>query len=322
MAEFIHKCKVDEVTRTLSSPVDHLFASVSYEERALTLWNELHEMVRSHRFLCYNQNHLDYLEKNLEKAKTLEPRATVVPLNSDNPVFTFDALQAALRQIGGMPCRVGVDVTGFTRETLAVLLFLLTKILANGSTIVFFYHKAAAYGSSPQGGWLSQGVSDVRTILGYSGSVRLSSNTHLVLLPGYEFERASAIIDAIQPSRLTLGFVRSENSVSSELNATLLRYISRLRAFYSHWEIGEFEFSSVDAFATRDSVTNYLARQKVDENVVIASLNSKPATIGVCLAVLNNPQWQLVYAQARIYNVAGYSSPSNELLLFEVPVVR
>jgi hypothetical protein len=243
----------------------------------------------------------------------------VVELDSDSPLTTFDALQKTfdiLRKNG--PCRVAVDLTGFTRESLAILLYIARNKLPPGSVIIAMYHSASSYGRMPASGWLSQGVREVRSVLGYAGLVRLSAETHLVLLAGYEIERAQEIIEAVQPNRITLGRVTSENSISSAFNDTLNAFINRLEAFYAGMTFERCDFSSADPFLTRDNLLR--ATRSSLGNVVVACLNTKLATVGVCLAAIEQPTIQLIYAQPVCYNVADYSKPSGKALFFEIAI--
>lgn len=297
----------------------HLLVSASYEDRAFGIWETLRPVCVGRRFVCFNENHLDYLATSVERFRASDPKLTPVRLNSDNPIQTFRALQEIIENLRhDGPCRVIVDVTGFTRESLAILLYLARQRLVAGSVVIGVYHKASNYGRSATGGWLSQGVREIRSILGYAGLVRVAAETHLILLPGFEFERAHEIIDAIQPKKISLGNVRSEDSISEQFHKALRDFVERSEAYYSGTTLDRIGFSSVDPYFTRDALIK--RARSSERNVVVACLNTKPAMIGACLAAIDEPTIQLIYAQPISYNVGAYSAPSGNVIKFEVVI--
>jgi hypothetical protein len=160
-------------------------------------------------------------------------------------------------------------------------------------------------------------VREVRTILGYAGTVGLGSQTHLVILPGFEYERAQEIVDALQPDRISLGHATAENSISEALNLDHDTFMKRLEALYLGPTFDRFEFSCVDPFRTRRNVLEVVEKSG-KRNVVVACLNTKAASVGVCLAALDRPTTQLVYAQPVGYNTGAYSEPLGEVVFFRL----
>jgi hypothetical protein len=212
-------------------------------------------------------------------------------------------------------CNVAIDMTGFTREALAMLMFLCEQRLAGGSKITCFYHKAERYGQDQHKGWLSQGVREVRSVVGYPGKVRIAGSTDLILIAGFETERAQEIIDTIQPNQIILGELKCSPDALDAHDDTLSALTSRLAGLYSGTNICRFDFWKNDPFATCESILK-VAESSVS-NVVVASLNSKPAMLGACLAALRNDAIQLVYAQPQCYNITQYSEPSGTITFFE-----
>ena len=90
--------------------------------------------------------------------------------------------------------------------------------------------------------------------MGYSGSISLSADTHLIILPGFEYERAQEIVDAIQPIRISLGHAAVEKHVLPEFNLDHEMFLSKLEALYFGPTFDRFEFSCLNPFETRDNV--------------------------------------------------------------------
>jgi hypothetical protein len=315
----VKECKLLELNNRLPQPIDYLFFSASFEERAYGICEQLWKGC-SKRFLCFNKNHLVYLQESVNRFKSIVENPTTVSFDSDFPLEIFNAFRDAIEQIKNQrPCHVGVDITCFTREALSILYFLLRHELPKGSVITAFYQRAMQYGRSRKGGWLTEGVREVRTILGYSGTVSLSADTHLIIVPGFEYERAQEIVDAVQPSRISLGHAIAEKNVSPELNLDHESFLAKLQALYLGPSFDHFEFACLDPFKTRDSVLK-LVEYSSNRNLIVACLNTKLAMLGVCLAALTNRSIQLVYAQPISYNTKSYSEPSGEVVSFTIPV--
>lgn len=310
----VEHCELTEIAARLGSETYHFVGSASFEARAFGIWDHLRSTIKGRKVICYNANHGAYLAEGLRRFAESDASLEIVKLDSDSPMATFTALRAMVDSLAsGGPCRLVLDVTGFTREVVAMLIYLGQHRLVRGSTVKIVYQKAGGYGQTPVGGWLSQGVREVRTVLGYAGLVRLSAETHLILLGGFEFERAQEVVDALQPRRISLGRVAAENSVSVDLNDQLSSFLAKLEALYAGPAFDRIEFSSVDPFVTRDSILQH--RRTSDDNIVIACMNTKLSMVGVCLAALTDQTLQLIYAQPLIYNVATYSKPSGKALL-------
>lgn len=316
----VTQCSLAELLGRLPQPLDYLMASASYEERAYGVTQQLRDGVRGRCYVCYNGNHSSYLHNSVQRFKLLVPHAELVVLDSDRPVETFNTLRTVVDSISKSgPCHLGIDVTCFTREATSILLFMLCRGLPKGSVVTLFYQKAKTYGRSRRGGWLTEGCREVRTILGYAGAVKLGSRTHLVVLPGFEYERAQEIVDAVQPDRISLGHSTAEESISTTLSHDHDAFLQRLAGLYLGPSFDPFEFSCVDPFRTRHSVLKVI-RASSDMNVVVACLNTKPAMVGVCLAAMENPKVQIVYAQPVGYNTTDYSEPLGEVLFFTLSI--
>lgn len=310
---------LDDLPEAMEGHHDILIASASYEPRARGVWGAVKTQAFSQSIVCYNANHSAYLQEHLDWFTGKIPTADVVALDSDFPLRTFDGL---IGRINGLradaPRDVVIDITAFTREALAILVFLLRNRLPSGSKVRAVYQKAKKYGKSEHGGWLSHGIREVRTVLGYSGVVKLGSETHLILLPGFELERAKEIIDAVHPAFISFGAVTLEQCVSGEIASTLEKLLGQLRALYRGAMFDQFEFSSVDPIITRDAILR-LVGSGMGRNIVLACLNAKPATIGACLAAWKCPLLQMVYAQPVAYNLSEYAEPSGRFIAFDLP---
>lgn len=162
----------------------------------------------------------------------------------------------------------------------------------------------------------------VRSILGYPGSLAPSKRLHLIVLMGFESERARLLIEIMEPSRLSLGIGAAAHSVSQKHFARNERFFDRLRGFLDtqtqiQAEIETFVFSCIDPIEARDAVLRQAAKYP-EFNTVICPMNTKISTIGAGLAGLGDQRLQLIYASPEEYNEEGYSTPSSDARIFSV----
>lgn len=310
---------VNEAAGTLDKVHDVFLFSISYEQRSSVICSKAVEL-GCEILSFYNGNH-DYLQREVEKVRAAAPHAKLCCLDSDSPLRSFDAIRDSIVNLGARQDfkRIVLDISCFTREALAMLIVVLKHVLPHGIEITLLYTQAANYpreekqtASLP---WFSRGISEVRSILGYRGNVQLLAQTHLILLPGFETERAQAIVDTLEPDRLTIGRIPESESIQPAFTDRALRMAERIKSCYPERFLKYCEFSARDPFMTRDSVSSCIVPS---ENTVIACLNTKIAMVGTCLAALQHPTVQLIYAQPLNYNIGITTEASDQLIMFDI----
>ena len=214
-----------------------------------------------------------------------------------------------------------LDITTFTHEHLLILMALIRNH-ALPCKILLGYTGAAEYSTNTdeESVWLSRGVGQVRSILGYPGYMAPSKRLHLIVLVGFEVERARTLIEIMEPTKLSLGIGAPENSISSHHYTRNERFRNRLQEFHvrqaqTQTEVDKFTFSCIDPDEARDAILLQAAKY-TEFNTVVCPMNTKISTIGVGLAALQEPRLQVVYAAVAEYNEAGYSTPGEEVRVF------
>lgn len=164
--------------------------------------------------------------------------------------------------------------------------------------------------------WLSKGIKEIRTVIGYPGFSDPTRENHLLILFGFESDRTKRLIDEFEFLNVTLGFASKENSIQANhqcINA------DRHRELVEEYQTKTFEFSLIDVYTVKNSILQYLNSDELTEmNTVIAPMNNKISTIGAGLAAIENENIQITYAKANIYNVKGYCTPNNDVYLCEL----
>lgn len=305
--------RLTELADTILQPVDVFLCSASYEDRSISVSSAIAGNIRL-AMICHHRKLSSPAAKNLRRLQDIfGGRAVMVPVERFAPIRTADSIQTALSRLGvnDNPHRYLIDITTFTHENLLILLSILRMQLSRKDSVEFVYTAAAEYGVAltPEDKWLSKGVQDVRSVLGYPGTIRPARNSHLIVLVGFEADRAVELIESYEPSFLSLGF-GDETSATGPghflINKSALRSIANKTRSY-----GEFSFSTTDPYQTEMSIKAQI-ESVPGCNILIAPMNTKISTLGAAIVAFGNSDIRLCYASALIYNVQGYSKPGND----------
>ncbi|XEG74762.1 hypothetical protein QA447_11210 [Pseudomonas sp. abacavir_1] len=244
--------------------------------------------------------------------------AVVIGDGYNSIVETIDSLQSFLLKEDCSESDIIFDITSLSHELLIAVVGLLAieKILGR-VTLIYTGAEKYSYNTSPGQQWLSRGVTEIRSVLGFPGLMLPSRKLHLIVLAGFEVERAAEIIARYEPARLTIAHGGKDQSVSEQHYQSNKQYVEEIRDFLVERSsisegVSSFEFSCVDPFETCDLVCRYVEDLE-GENIVICPLNTKVSTVGVALAGLKYPWLQICYAQAAEYNLQGYAKAGDSV---------
>ncbi len=320
----INKVSLLVIDNLFPEGVSLYIGMASFEDRCLSILEALKQQPKQCLFFK-NVAAGSLAEKNLNRMIGMATaRNAVIGLDLDSPIAAADAFARAMTE--NIPASstgaVFIDITTFTHEQLLILLRVLDRFHPTAK-IYMGYTGAGKYSTNTaiEDIWLSRGIAQIRTVLGYPGSFAPSKKLHLTILVGFEHERAAAVIEQFEPARLTLMCGDPSHSVSADHYETNKRFFEELRKFVertrlTQTEVETLNFSCVDPFSARDTVLR-LATQSDDYNVVVCPMNTKISTVGVGLAALRDQRIQIAYARAIEYNEAGYSTPSDMATVFE-----
>jgi len=309
---------------SLGSPIDTFICSASFEERCKSVTEAIAGKIRIKRSLvCFNERSVAAVSENANQLqKRLGINATQVPLDKANPIGSADLLQKTLLDLPneGRPLIYLVDITTFTHEALLILLKILQPRLVRRNRAILVYAPASEYavGLREEQKWLSKGILDVRSVLGYPGEMRASRGSHLIILVGFEHDRAERLIEVYQPNVVSLGFGTEGTAtapIHERVNRKSLEMVARKLPNCS-----QFDFSCVDIALAEAAIASQAAKFP-EYNVVVAPMNTKLSTVGVAGAAFRNEGMQLCYARAALYNVRGYSRPGKSCIIANPPPV-
>ena len=303
------KVKVSNISRSLQeASIDVFICSSSFEDRCFDIASNI-KLNIDHKFVFYNSNEDTKIIKNAKTiSELLGENVRAIALNSDNPIGNFISISNAFDNVFLMNrFNVFLDTTTFTHETLLVIL----KILHNAKdcidNLIIGYVGASEYSynvGQDSDKWLSKGIKDIRTIIGFSGYSDPTLKSHLIILFGFESDRTQSLIEYYEFNKVSLGFVEVGNAIQSNHYKINYQRHCELLEMYPFAE--KFDFSLINPISTKSTILS-LVKKNPQYNTVVAPMNNKISTIGAGLAAIDNLDIQISYAKPLIYNATAYS---------------
>lgn len=318
----IQKIELTDIRDNMSGLFDLFICSSSFEDRCISIPMSI-DIAKMHRTLILsNLDYSDYVGLNQKKLSDLfGGKGKVIGVKSSDPLFTADTIKNCLHdeRSYGHADSVVIDITTLTHETLLILLRLL-RIELPDATIKGVYANASEYsvGDTVQHKWLSRGISEVRSVLGFPGNIIPSRKTHLIVIVGYEHERAIGLIDFMEPNSIALGFGRSGSATTEkdkDANEHYMHLVAQMATSFS--VVNQFEIPCDNPYGTQDELQKQI-KAAGDVNIVIAPMNNKLSTIGAAWTAFENGDVQICYARALSYNYTGYSMPGAHCYILDL----
>ncbi len=312
MPNSLHVSKV----RTLPIwPADIFICSGSFEDRCKIIPTAIGLDDFKKCMIVENDNIVQVRENSKFLSAHFKDNAIHAKTNTTDPIVTADILNTTLTSLlrEKTKSNVVVDITTFTHECLLILLRILNIHNDKIGKLHLLYSSALDYsvGQTIENKWLSRGVANVRTILGYPGSFSPTSKTHLILFVGYEHQRASKLIELIEPNIISLGYGKpgtATNEKHEEVSQYSHDVVARLALKYSH--VQSFPFACNDHKSAEEAINGQFSKFP-EYNTIVAPMNTKLSTVGTYMAAIANEKIQLCYSPAVQYNFDNYSRPSD-----------
>jgi len=302
--------------------VDLFILNAGFEDRSISVIRNLGKSFSSYVLICQidqsgRETKPQLKETDLAKNNDLYE----VELNTKSPIDIADDLISKIKQIpiaNKKPAKIAIDITCFTHEVLLILLKVV-RICIPDCELSLFYTQAKSYDTQNSAAHkkLSFGISEIRSILGYAGTKTPSKTTHLILLAGYEIERALSIISNVEPNTISIGY-GNETSIDSSVQKINFDAASEIIKRSGYENIREFDFPPFDYVGTKTALENIVSLN--DQNIVIVPMNTKISTIGAALLVNDNPKIQLMYGLAEAYNTSNYSEAQTMSFWFKLSI--
>lgn len=293
---------------------------LSFEDRSLALAEAVID-ARPELWLCLVNDDIETDVSDMRRrAVELADRAGVAidfrSASKRNPLVLADTMiKIGEERVNDQDVHWIADVTTMTHEMLLVVVAAADEIIPTWRDLQFVYNVAGHYSGEDDvaSKWISRGMHELRSVIGYPGSRSPGEPTTLVALPGFDSERMRRVVEEIEPDRLLVGIAcptDGRHAWSAEKNREIARQLLAIRD-------GElFEYAALDPFAALEAVINVTLG--VNGNVLLVPLNSKISTVALGVLARRRPEWQVCYAPALIYNL-DYATRSDCFLSCSLP---
>lgn len=318
------KIRLSELKDAFHATFDLFICASSFEERCVSIPQSMCQSIYREAFVVYNADCCEYshiISTNVDRLfRQLKPNSKKVPISISDPLVTADSIDHAISTMISekIVSTILFDITAFTHEALLIV-YKLLQMRCPEAKVTYVYANAAEYSLNDDvaSKWLSNGIGEIRTVLGYPGVITPIKKTHLILIVGYEYARANAVIEAIEPDTISLGYGRSNNATTDkdkDANEHYKILVERMAASYS--VINSFDLPCNDPFQASICIQEQIDNAK-DNNILLVPMNNKISTLGAALAADRNSSVQICYAPAQKYNYENYSSPGLECYIIE-----
>lgn len=303
-----------EAHKLISLDFDLFLFHDSFEERCISLFRRVENLPKS--LVISIIKNVEY-DKNFQKIiMNHEGNITIKNVASDTILNTTDKLVDALVDFilpveGEVEKNIAIDISTFNRENLFLVLKILSLIKICRINCTFFYNVAADMNTE----WLSIGPYNVRPVLGYFGEQSPLRSTHLIIILGFELDRALEVIEAYEPMKLTILTGSKAESMWSEFYDRSNKVLEVLKnTKYPTLEYKEISLINLDMIM-RELET--VSKTNEEYNCVIAPLGNKITSLAVGLHALKNEKVQICYAKPQDYNKENYSKASDDFISIE-----
>jgi len=312
--------KLEEVSSIIESKINILCSS-GFDSRCTAFPKSVDKSKINSLFIIKNRLESEESEKYYKELQSVSDNYHVSNIISDDPLVLFDLIHNEV-----MPKILGelevvkqwyLDITSFSHEQLLVILHAIQRFNLRDK-FKFVYVGADQYcPEEKEELWLSKGVVNIRTVMGYPGLMLPSRRLHLILMVGFEDERAKEVIRYFEPSKLTIGYGSEDGSVQESHYKKNKEFFNKVSEFADSLElqgldVETFEFSCIDPIQVQNTL-GAITKKNEDFNNIICPLNTKISTLACGFFAYQEHFVQLCYPEALEYNVNNYATPSDSL---------
>jgi hypothetical protein len=198
---------------------------------------------------------------------------------------------------------ITLDFTTFPRGELLTVLYYLRHLSSMGS-MRLLYVSPEGYGD-----WLSEGYTQTIVPPFFEGPSSLDKKMALLLLTGFEKERAIQLIDDIQPATVIIG--KPKPGTSDKFMDTSDRIVNQLVSTRKV-ESKIYEVPANDPFRCQLCIESII-NEHTNYDFLVAIMGSKLEVLGTYLAYEKSKNFRVIYGLPLIYNVGDYSKGCNNV---------
>ncbi len=274
----------------------------------------------SHNFLdskSYQQNH-SQIVRHFGAISNSDP--IQIPVESGVKDKSLDTYKHLITEAIIQADDIAIDISTFNR---GIMIYLLDLILREKGSkpLYLFYSEPEKYGTEKNGKtttWLTKGLNNIISVPGFFGDKQEQKQSLLILLLGYDAERAISTIEEVNPDRIVL------------ISQGTLRCRKGLQEIYmrSHGQIIERYSDKIATILTvppqgwesvYDVFNRIFALYRNQYNLSALLLGTKMQVFGAVTFCQKYPSIELLYSQPEKYNCNAYTHGIGQTWWLDVP---
>lgn len=322
--ENYQRINLSELPDILKHRNSTFFCCASFEDRSSSIPKAIKNLNFNNTIIFASDDCYDGIKNtSIEIKGLISGHSEIIATKAHIPIITADVMSKIIRHtINENVKDIIIDITTFTHEMLLILLNIVRMYADKFEKITCLYTSASDYsiGELNERKWLSKGCRVVRSVIGYPGILIPGRPTCLTVLVGFEHERATRMIEEMDPELLILGKgISSPEHLTHDSHKAPMEFFHNLvnNMESNRGSVENFEFSCRDPYLSSNTL-NILIEQYNEYNHIIVPLNTKLSTIAVALSAWKKPEIQLCYAEPETYNFLSYSAPSDSVTIFDL----
>ncbi len=265
----------------------------TYKSKAIFIWKYSHKNER-------REKHLNEMREILKNKGYIEE--FVIDEESPIPIISNIMMEMDKYIIGSLSPKITIDISTIIKWH---LLFLLKALDLKGllDRCRFLYTEPEEYFFDlfqP----LSFGLKEIFPIPLYSGNLDFVKDHLLVIMLGYEGDRAMALLENIDPTECLLlvpkpAYHPEWEGRTEEMNKEIINIVGESNIKYIH---------SRNPVLVAEQLKNILYDMNLKYNCLISPMGTKPQTFGLYLYWINSPaNTSLIYSAPLRHNDLFYS---------------
>lgn len=207
----------------------------------------------------------------------------------ESPAEAWKEIVRNLPTLVGPSDHVIVDTSTMPREKIWFILWALESITKNVS---YVYFSPIEYGD-----WLSRDPQRPRLVFQLSGISQFSKKTALILLVGYDLDRAQQLISFYDPECVYIGL--QETGLDSQNDDWMQRNAEK---FGDKPNFTLFRLNAVSNDCGKSGIIDVVEKLSDEYNIIMSSLGPKLTAISLYNIVKERPEIGLTYAPSKEFS--------------------
>lgn len=298
---------------------DDLFMScISYEPRTTGSLEKLAKSYKANTALFLLNKKFRELMKVLEAKEKIRnlleesshfSECEYVTSTLENPLEAIIGIDKILKKrLGKEPkLNITLDITTFPRGELLTVIYYLSHLMQKVK-IRIIYVSPEKYGDP-----LSEGYGGSMLLPFFEGPTTFGKKRALLILTGFEYDRATSLIDDLEPSALFIG--RPKPGTSEKFKDASERIVSRI-SMTRRIDKLICDIPANDPFRCADRVQEIIKANSKEYDFYLATLGTKLQALGAYLAYERAQNFRIVYPLPLAYNTTDYSYGCDKIFEF------